>query len=107
MLKPLSKVAVGETEESLKIVQKRIEQSKYVDEAIAIAIMGDVPMNIKNRFRKRKILIELSHSTESQQKKNFEAVVSLLGGKDFFDTARLAMEIAGMMAKQEPSEETR
>jgi hypothetical protein len=107
MLKPLSKVNVGETEDMLSFVRKRVEQSKYIDEAIAIAVVGDVPMNLQNRLSKRKILRELSRCTEKQQKEAFESIASLVGGKDFFDTARLAMGITGMMVRPKPSEETR
>ncbi|MDR1582899.1 MAG: hypothetical protein LBS55_06505 [Prevotellaceae bacterium] len=111
MLKPLSKVCAGETEEISGIIRKRVEQSKHIDEAIAIAVIGDAPMNLRNKLRnmlrKRKILRDLSHLTEAQQKEAFGTVISLIGGKDFFDTARLAMEVTGMMVKQKPSEETR
>jgi hypothetical protein len=107
MLKPLSRVNVGDTEDRFSIVQKRVEQSKYIDEAIAIAVIGNVSMNLKNRIKKWKLLRALSHCSEACQKESFESIASLLGGKDFFGTARLAMEITGMMVKQKPSGETR
>jgi hypothetical protein len=89
------------------IVQKRVGQSRYIDEAIAIAVIGEDSMSLKNRIKKRKILRELSRCSEKHQKEAFESIASLIGGRDFFDTARLAMKITGMTVKQKPSEGTR
>jgi hypothetical protein len=106
MLKPLSKMNISEGENSISVTAKMVEQSAYIDEAIALAVVGDVQMSLKNRLKLWRITRDLSHASEAERKDNFATVVSLLGGKDFFDTARLAMEVTGMVIKQKPLAET-
>jgi hypothetical protein len=101
MIKPLSRIDVDENESQIGTLQKQVAQGKYIDEAIAIAIMG----NRYSRLRKWLLMRRVKRSDSAEQLEAFKEVSSLISGQHFFLSARLAMQLVKMMAKQKSSED--
>lgn len=104
MLEPLSKINVTEDETWQSIISKQAEQSKYLAEAIAIALLGDVSMHPLSCYKLNRMKRAFMHTTDSEQREALETILSLITGTDFFVTARLAMAVVGTMIKQKSSE---
>lgn len=109
MLKPLSKIFIDEgSATSLSVIASIGEQSQYIAEVIALAILGDVPaFSLKYRFSLWRLKRKLQKNDMRILKEAFKDVLSLIDGQAFFDCAQLAMGITKGMAKQELQGETR
>jgi hypothetical protein len=107
MLKPLSKVNLNEDDRYIDLIARSVEQSKYLDSAIAYAVIGDTGAGVIRRIRHRRLCRAFAHATDAERELAFMETISLVTGKSFFNSARLAMDITKTMAKQKSSEETR
>ncbi|MDR3142700.1 MAG: hypothetical protein LBU37_13390 [Tannerellaceae bacterium] len=107
MLKPLSEINLKEGDRYIDMIARSVEQSKYIDSAIAYAVIGDTGAGVVRRFRHRELCRAFSHATDAERGLAFIETISLVTGKSFFKSARLAMDITKTMAKQKSSEETR
>jgi hypothetical protein len=100
MLKPLSMLDVSEDESILSATPKSVTQARYMNEAIAIAILDDVPMNPVNRFRLWRMKRRFAHATDDERLESFKDILSIINPGSFFIYARLAMGLVGGMANQ-------
>ena len=107
MLKPLSHVDVAENETRMSASAKSTEQSKYIDEAIALAILGDVPMNPSNRLRLRRMKRLFCHADDADRLQAFSELISIINPEPFFLCARLAMNLTQSLAGRKSSEDAR
>lgn len=107
MLKPLSMIDVQENERLIDLISKSAFQSKYIDSAIAYAVIGDTRSGFLRRLKHWRFCRLFSHSTATERESAFAEIISLVDGKSFFFSARLAMEISRVMARQESSAEER
>lgn len=93
MALPLSKV---EENEKLSIGEIGA-QSLLIAEAIAIASLGDDP-DWRNKYPE--IRDRMAQSTLTELKDAFEAILSLILAKDFFQVATWVVQVAEIVARQ-------
>lgn len=99
MLKPLSQVSVSDEETHLSATVKIGQQSFHLAWAIALAIVGDKPLHLINRFRLFRLARRIHHQPLIWQKDALEKIISIIDAQAFFYCARLAMELTKMMVK--------
>jgi hypothetical protein len=105
LLKPLSKLEVEDGEEGSSLIRKNAEQYRYMDEAIAIAILGDTKMTFPAAFRLWLMKRRFRHATDAERLSVYRELLSLVTPGDFFCYARLAMDLTGRLANTKPSED--
>ena len=111
MLKPLSKIYVDELDEKesditvlSKLMKLSVEQYRYADEVIAMAILGDRYFGALSGFRMWQLKRRLSDATDEERLEALRSVIALIVPAHFFAYARLAMELTGTVAKETKQE---
>ena len=105
MLKPLSKLNVGEFKSEADIsvlLRQSVEQYRYADECIALCILGDRAFGVLSKLRLWRLKRKLSFASDAERYEAMNKIVQLIIPSHFFAYCRLAMELTGTMtAKQE------
>jgi hypothetical protein len=105
LLKPLSRLDVEEEgERKSALIRKSVEQHRYMDEVIAIAILGDVKMTPVARLRLHLMKRRFRRANDVERLAAFNEMLSLFNPDSFFSYARLAMELTGRLANTKSSE---
>ncbi|MDR2138550.1 MAG: hypothetical protein LBP50_03250 [Tannerella sp.] len=102
MLKPLGKLDADESENRFDLIQKGAEQYRYMDAAIALAILGDAPLTAWNRFRLWRMKRRFRRANDAERLEAFREILSVITPDAFFFYARLGMELTGRMANTKP-----
>ena len=93
----LDDIDLKHTMNTAEVIGVIAKESDKIINAIAVAIIGD---SFAWRWRSKRLANELEASTPKELNDAFQAIVNLIQGKDFFDCATLAQEVAKMTAKQ-------
>jgi hypothetical protein len=107
LLKPLSRLEVEEGDDKSALIRKSVEQYGYMDEVIALAILGDVKMTPVARFRLHLMMRRFRRANDVERLTAFKEMLSLVTPDSFFAFARLAMKLTGRLANTKPSEDGR
>jgi len=101
MLKPLSNMEIKEGMNFFESLESFKTQSEYICEAISIAVLGDVDINLKkNKDRLKKVKQAALKSNFSQIKEAFTLILSVIDSQSFFECAHLAVGLVSQMSKQ-------
>lgn len=103
ILNPLSKINIGEIDESTSIgeaIKESVLQYPYMDEVIAICVLGDKYFKPLSKLKLWILKRKFSFASDSERLEVFKKITSLIIPTDFFSYARLAMNLTGMMAKE-------
>jgi hypothetical protein len=102
MLKWLGRIAVPESGSVLDMVAKNVQQYRYMDAAIATAIIGD-ENRVFGRWRRWLMRRRFSLATDAERRVAFAEIMEILVPTDFFVYARLAMELTRRLANTKQS----
>lgn len=101
MLKPLSKIHVEDFKDESsvsEIINISVKQYPFMDECIALAILGNQAFGVFSKFGIWRLKRKLSFASDAERLEALKQIVSLIIPSDFFSYARLAMELTGTMA---------
>jgi hypothetical protein len=104
MLKPMGRIEVKENERRVSLIRKNVEQYRHMDTAIALAVLGDVPLTLWNRLRLWRLRRRFRRAEDAERLEAFREILSVIMPDAFFLYARLAMELTCRMANTKPSE---
>lgn len=104
MLLPLSNIdSVNENPEDVnmsELTKKAVDQYKYIDEFIALAILGKNTFDFFSKIRLKRIIKKLSYSTDLERAVAFKEILGLINPSGFFVCARLASDLVGAMTNR-------
>jgi len=98
ILKPLSRIHTDFNDLSA-CVQDSVEQYPYMDECIALCILGDRAFGWLAKFRVWRLKRKLSNASNAERSDAFRQIYGLIIPKDFFPYALLAMGLTGQLTK--------
>ena len=102
ILKPLSRIKIDEySDESQfhRAIRDSIEQYPYMDECIALCILGDRAFGWLSKFRLWMLKRKLSFASDEERATAFIEIKDLLIPRGFFLYARAAMILTGQMTE--------
>lgn len=100
MLKYISRLDVSDEDGRRDLIIKNVEQYRYMDAAIAVAILGDCRMTLLNRFRLWLYRRRFCGAGDTERLAAFKDVLSIIMPDAFFVYARLAMELTNRTVKR-------
>jgi hypothetical protein len=100
MLKYISRLDVSDEDGRRDLIVKNVEQYRYMDMAIAVAILGDCRMTVLNRFRLWLYRRRFERAGDVERLTAFKDILSIIMPDAFFVYARLAMELTNRVARR-------